>query len=81
MLVLFHQNAFHAQPHFYKLFGWDLKSMWQTANQKRCDALLLAGRLTEAHESYRYMMDMSNEIMKASCFDWSTGKSLLTPAG
>ncbi|KAG0698231.1 WD40-repeat-containing domain protein [Suillus ampliporus] len=24
------------------LFGWDLKSLWQTARQKQCDALLLA---------------------------------------
>ncbi|KAG2349765.1 hypothetical protein BDR05DRAFT_252598 [Suillus weaverae] len=53
------------------LFGWDLKNLWQTANQKRCSALLRAGRLGEALESYRYMMDMSDEITKASCLDWS----------
>jgi hypothetical protein len=39
-----------------QLFGWDLKSLWQTANQKRCHALLQAGRLAEAQAAYRYMM-------------------------
>ncbi|OAX41551.1 hypothetical protein K503DRAFT_797882 [Rhizopogon vinicolor AM-OR11-026] len=38
---------------FVVLFGWDLKSLWPTANQKRCHALLRADRLGEAVESYR----------------------------
>ncbi|KAG0708169.1 hypothetical protein DFH29DRAFT_1075813 [Suillus ampliporus] len=57
------------------LFGWDLKSLWQNAHQKRCDVLRRAGRHEEAMESYRHMMDMSDENTKASCFDWSNGKS------
>lgn len=59
---------------FVQLFGWDLKSAWKTASQKRCQALLQAGRLAEAHEAYKYMMDRSDEVMKASCHDFSTGK-------
>ncbi|OAX35388.1 hypothetical protein K503DRAFT_773522, partial [Rhizopogon vinicolor AM-OR11-026] len=57
---------------FVVLFGWDLKSLCQTGNQNRCDALLRAGRLPEAHEAYRHMMDISDEATKASCLDWST---------
>ncbi|KAG1786314.1 uncharacterized protein HD556DRAFT_1528393 [Suillus plorans] len=57
------------------LFGWDLKSVWQIANQRRCDALLQAGGIREALESYRYIMDMSDGATKASCLAWSTGKS------
>ncbi|KAG0703318.1 hypothetical protein DFH29DRAFT_1078995 [Suillus ampliporus] len=52
------------------LFGWDLKPLWQIANQKHCDALLRAGKLGEALTSYQYMMDMSDENTKASCIDW-----------
>jgi tetratricopeptide (TPR) repeat protein len=59
-----------------QLFGWDLKSLWQTAHQKRCHALLQAGRLTEAHEAYRYMMDMCDEATTVNCSDWIIGKSL-----
>ncbi|KAG1817516.1 uncharacterized protein BJ212DRAFT_1269921 [Suillus subaureus] len=66
---------------FVVLFGWDLESLWQNANKKKCDALLRAGRLGEAVESHRYMMDMSDETMKASCLEWSTGKSSLMSPG
>ncbi|OAX32503.1 hypothetical protein K503DRAFT_843217 [Rhizopogon vinicolor AM-OR11-026] len=59
-----------------ELFGWDLKSLWETANKKQCHALLRAGRLTEAHEAYRYMMDMSHKATTASYRDWSIGKML-----
>jgi hypothetical protein len=59
-----------------QLFGWDLKSLWLTANQKRCHALLEAGKLAEAHEAYRYMMDMSDEAKTVNCSDWSIGTSL-----
>jgi len=48
--------------------------MWQTANKKRCYALLYADRLEEALESYRWMMNMSDENTKASCLDWCTGR-------
>lgn len=58
-----------------QLFGWNLKSLWQTANKHRCEALLSAKKHEEALQSYQYMMNMSDETMKASCFDWSTSKS------
>ncbi|KAG0700212.1 hypothetical protein DFH29DRAFT_1056381 [Suillus ampliporus] len=57
------------------LFGWDLKSLWKNARRKQCDALRRADRLEEAVESYRQMMDMSDEKTKASYLDWSNGKS------
>ncbi|KAG2149068.1 uncharacterized protein EDB93DRAFT_358436 [Suillus bovinus] len=57
---------------FVVLFGWDLKSLWRTANEHLCHALLHAGRLPEAVESYRHMMDMSDDTTKASCLRWST---------
>ncbi|KAG2346823.1 WD40 repeat-like protein [Suillus weaverae] len=53
------------------LFGWDLKSLWLTAHQKWCDALLQAGKLQDAVKSYRYMMDNIDETTKASCLEWS----------
>ncbi|KAG2362679.1 hypothetical protein BDR07DRAFT_1376328 [Suillus spraguei] len=57
------------------LFGWDLKSLWQTACQKQCDALLQAGKLQEAMKSYQYMMALSDENTKADFLDWSNSKS------
>lgn len=62
-----------------QLFGWDLKSLWQTANENLCHTLLLAGRLPEAIESYRCMMDGSDDTTKASCLRWSAGKSFIMP--
>lgn len=56
---------------FVVLFGWDLKSLWQKAHQKRCDARLWAGRLEEALQSFRHMMDTTDNDTKASCLDWS----------
>ncbi|KAG2128630.1 uncharacterized protein EDB93DRAFT_1256628 [Suillus bovinus] len=60
---------------FVVLFGWDLKSLWQNAHQKRCVALHQAGRLAEALNSYRDMMDKIDRDTRASCLDWSNGKS------
>ncbi|KAG1734460.1 uncharacterized protein EDB91DRAFT_589691 [Suillus paluster] len=54
------------------LFGWNMKSLWMAASQKRCHALLLAGRLRESAESHRYVMDTSDETTKNSCLEWST---------
>jgi hypothetical protein len=62
--------------YFMQLFGWDLKSLWQTANQNRCHALLQACRLKEALEAHQYMMDNSDESTKASWLNWSTSQSL-----
>ncbi|KAG0703991.1 hypothetical protein DFH29DRAFT_1039962 [Suillus ampliporus] len=66
---------------FVVLFGWDLKSLWRDARQKRCDALLLAGRLQEALESYRDMLDQSDEKTMACCLDWSNGNALYLAEG
>ncbi|KAG1854595.1 hypothetical protein F4604DRAFT_1932654 [Suillus subluteus] len=57
---------------FVVLFGWDLESLWRTAHQNWCHALLRAGRLPEAIKAYRYMMDAADEATKARCLDWST---------
>lgn len=63
-----------------QLFGWNLKSLWQTANQYRCRALLKSGRLGEAMESHQYMMDMIDENTRARCLNWSTGRfSMMSP--
>ncbi|KAG1728721.1 WD40-repeat-containing domain protein [Suillus paluster] len=57
---------------FTVLFGWDLDSLWQIANQRRCDAFLRADRVTEAAESHQYMMRMIDDAAKPSCLEWST---------
>jgi len=60
-----------------QLFGWDLKTLWQTANQNRCHAFLLAGRLAEAggaYGAYRFMMDTSDATTTDNCGDWAVGK-------
>ncbi|KAG1893754.1 uncharacterized protein F5891DRAFT_1258305 [Suillus fuscotomentosus] len=57
------------------LFGWDLESLLLTTHQKRCQAFLSAGKLDEALEAQKYMMDTIDAIAKASCLDWSNGKS------
>lgn len=55
---------------FVVLFGWDLKSMWQTANQQRCHALVRSGKVGAAFEAYRYMMEVSDEPTKAIFRAW-----------
>jgi hypothetical protein len=59
---------------FTQLFGWNLKSLWQIANQKRCYAFLQMGRLAEAHQTYRYMIDTGDEATMHGCHDWCIGK-------
>jgi tetratricopeptide (TPR) repeat protein len=61
---------------FTVLFGWELESLWQTANKKLCLALLRARRLGEAFESYRYGMDASDEATRASLHAWILSVSL-----
>jgi hypothetical protein len=63
---------------FVQLFGWDLESLLLTAHQKRCQALLSAGKSDEALVAHKYMMDTIDEIAKASCLQWSNGMSSLT---
>ncbi|KAG2338322.1 hypothetical protein BDR05DRAFT_705055 [Suillus weaverae] len=53
------------------LFGWDLKSLWLTAHQKWCQTSLAAGKVDEALELHKTMMDNIDETTKASCLDWS----------
>jgi hypothetical protein len=58
-----------------QLFGWDLKSLWLTAHQKRCQAFLSTGKVDEALESHKYIIDNIDKTTKVSCLDWCTGKS------
>jgi len=62
---------------FAQLFGCDFTSLWKTANQKRCHALLRAGKFAEVFEAYQYMADMTDETTKATFIDWSIGKFLV----
>jgi tetratricopeptide (TPR) repeat protein len=57
---------------FTVLFGWDLDSLWQTVNQRRCDVFLLTDRIIEAVESHQYMMRMIDENVKGRYLEWST---------
>jgi hypothetical protein len=59
-----------AQLRLFQLFGWDNETLWQTSNKKLILALLGAGRLGEAFESYRFAMDTSNEATKVSLHSW-----------
>ncbi|KAG1724724.1 hypothetical protein EDB19DRAFT_1834057 [Suillus lakei] len=55
------------------LFGWDFDSLWQTGNQKRCDAFLRADLVIQAIKSYQYMMHTIDEDVKSSYYlGWST---------
>ncbi|KAG1734822.1 heterokaryon incompatibility protein-domain-containing protein [Suillus lakei] len=54
-----------------QLFGLDLESLWLTAHQKRCQALLSAGKHEDGLKSHKTMMDAIDETTKASCLDWS----------
>jgi hypothetical protein len=49
-----------------------------TTHQKRCQAFLSAGKIDEALEAHKYMMDAIDETAKASCLDWSNGKLSVT---
>ncbi|KAG2336595.1 hypothetical protein BDR05DRAFT_1005727 [Suillus weaverae] len=51
---------------FTVLFRWDIVALWQTSNKKLILALLDAGKLREAFESYRFTMDASDEATKTS---------------
>ncbi|KAG1788032.1 uncharacterized protein HD556DRAFT_1448200 [Suillus plorans] len=57
---------------FTLLFGWDFDSLWRTINQRRCDALLRADRVTEAVKSFQYMMSMIDDDTKSGCLEWSS---------
>ncbi|KAG2349796.1 hypothetical protein BDR05DRAFT_972738 [Suillus weaverae] len=58
---------------FMVLLGWDLDSVWQTVNQRRCEAFLRADQVFEAVESHQYMMCCTiEEVTNPSCLKWST---------
>ncbi|KAG1731644.1 uncharacterized protein EDB91DRAFT_1153870 [Suillus paluster] len=61
---------------FVVLFGWDLKSLWQTANQQHCHALFLAGRIGAAVESYQSIIEKSDEATNGSLCAWFTALKL-----
>ncbi|KAG2054937.1 WD40 repeat-like protein [Suillus hirtellus] len=69
--IFFYKSPIHlTYDGFVVLFGWDLKSLWQTANRKQCHALFRAGSLRAAVESYQSMMDKIDEDMKADLRAW-----------
>lgn len=55
---------------FAVFFGWDLKSLWQSANRQLCIALLRVGKYGEGLELYLSMMEASDEATKASTRAW-----------
>ncbi|KAG2066426.1 WD40 repeat-like protein [Suillus decipiens] len=57
---------------FVALFGWDLKSLWQTANQQQCYALFRAGKFGAAIESYQSIMDKVDEDVMVDLRVWFT---------
>ncbi|KAG1789016.1 uncharacterized protein HD556DRAFT_1275673, partial [Suillus plorans] len=56
---------------FTELFGWDFGLLWQTANQRRCEAFLCADRVIEAAGPHQYMMLMISEAVKPIHHEWS----------
>ncbi|KAG1784770.1 uncharacterized protein HD556DRAFT_1314792 [Suillus plorans] len=73
---LFYKSPIHVTyDEFVVLFGWDLKSLWHTANQQQCYALFRAGSFKAAVESCQSMMDKIDEDMKADLRVWFTLRS------
>ncbi|KAG2071022.1 WD40 repeat-like protein [Suillus decipiens] len=69
--TFFYKLAIHSiYEEFVMLFGWDLKSLWQSANQWQCRALFRAGRIGAAVESYQSTMDKSDDDTKAHLSAW-----------
>ncbi|KAG1906278.1 uncharacterized protein F5891DRAFT_557293 [Suillus fuscotomentosus] len=66
-------SAFEA---FTVLFGWDIAALWPTSNKRLIRALLRAGRLGEAFESYRFAVDASADITKTNLRAWALTLSL-----
>ncbi|KAG2359671.1 hypothetical protein BDR07DRAFT_194888 [Suillus spraguei] len=55
---------------FAVFFGWDLESLWQSANRQLCIALFRAGKYGKGLELYLSMMEASDEATKASTRAW-----------
>ncbi|KAG1790755.1 uncharacterized protein HD556DRAFT_1310307 [Suillus plorans] len=69
--TFFYKSPIHLMyDEFVVLFGWDLKSWWQTAKQQQCCAFFRAGSFGEAIELYQSMMDKIDEDMKADLHAW-----------
>ncbi|KAG2130200.1 uncharacterized protein EDB93DRAFT_1180896, partial [Suillus bovinus] len=67
----FYKSPIHLlYDEFIVLFGWDLKSLWQTAHQQQCCAFFRAGSFGTAIESYQSIMDKIDEDMKADLRAW-----------
>ncbi|KAG2130768.1 uncharacterized protein EDB93DRAFT_69857 [Suillus bovinus] len=65
---------------FTVLFGWDLKSLWQSANRQLCMVLLRTGKYGQGLELYRFMMEASDEATKASTRAWFDAYDAASPA-
>jgi hypothetical protein len=64
--TFFYKTPIHViYDEFVALLGWDLKSLWHTANQQQCYALFRAGSFRAAMESYQSTMDKTDDDMKA----------------
>jgi tetratricopeptide (TPR) repeat protein len=64
--TFFYKSPIHLMyDEFVALLGWDLKSLWHTANQQQCYALFRAGCFRAAVESYQFIMDKTDDNMKA----------------
>ncbi|KAG2130199.1 uncharacterized protein EDB93DRAFT_86559 [Suillus bovinus] len=79
--AFFYKSPIHlTYDEFVALFGWNLKSLWQTANQQQCYALFRAGSFGAAIESYQSIMDKIDDDMKGNFRVWFTGKhSVISP--
>ncbi|KAG2351948.1 hypothetical protein BDR07DRAFT_1430015, partial [Suillus spraguei] len=62
---------------FAVFFGWDLESLWQSANRQLCIALFRAGKYGKGLELYLSMMEASDEATKASTRAWFAGQCIL----
>ncbi|KAG2359698.1 hypothetical protein BDR07DRAFT_1414458 [Suillus spraguei] len=60
---------------FTVLFGWDIEKLWLTSNQNLIKALLGAGKLGEAFESYRIAMNASDKATMTSLHSWVLSES------
>jgi hypothetical protein len=57
-----------------QLFGWDLRTLWHTANQQQCYALFRAGSFGAAVELYQSIMDKTDDDLKAGLHAGFLGK-------
>ncbi|KAG1897773.1 WD40-repeat-containing domain protein [Suillus fuscotomentosus] len=76
--TFFYKSPIHVTyDEFVVLFGWDLKSLWQTANQQQCYALFRAGSFKAAVEACQSMMDKIDDDMKGDLRTWFTDHAVI----